>query len=148
MCDMGARSRFGWRAWTAVAVVTVTAVAIALGVAAAVSRTDQPHVVTLAGHAVVYSVTGEGAASRLTGDITYGAAGGMRQVTAQTLPWTYTTQLRPVIPVAFLSIVAQAGPSTTSITCTITEDGAVVASNTQKTPNGASAFVACAAPIN
>lgn len=124
------------RNWGLVLMVVVVAVGAVIAVKA------HQHAKKLAGHQVTYSVTGGGPAT----DINYSTAGGSQQVSGATLPWTYSAGLRALGSTAALSLLAQNDPSATGpITCTITVDGAVAASNTS---NGAAAVVTCTALIH
>jgi hypothetical protein len=89
------------------------------------------------GHQVTYSVTGSGSANM----IDYATAGGSQQVSGARLPWSWSAGLRPIGSVSVLSLIAQNGVTVTGpITCTITVDGTVAASNTS---TGVAAVVTC-----
>lgn len=88
-------------------------------------------------HTVVYSVTGTG-----TADIIYhsfqNGKGGSSQVTGATLPWTTTVTGSGIFTIYSVNATLVTG---TSISCTLTVDGAVV---TSLSATGQHASVDCA----
>ncbi len=112
--------RASWRVVTGV--LLVLAAAIALHAFLAMGQQ----------HTVVLSVTGTGPM-----DVSYMAGGRSSQDTAAASPWQARYQMYGPAPVTALT--AQNGGSG-SISCTITEDGQIVASNTS---TGAYAVVQC-----
>lgn len=92
-----------------------------------------------ANHTVVYSVTGTGQASITYATLQQGSGqNGESQVTNVPLPWTKTITVSGLIT-AF-SVTANAGPSGGSVTCTISEDGNQLSTNTA---SGAFATTSC-----
>jgi len=127
------------RHWVSLAVIVV------LIVGAVVAYKVHMHQQKLAGHQVVYSVTTSGGATVF--DIDYATAGGSQQATNVTTPWTYSAQLRAIGSTAALYLSAQNGSdgNVGSVTCTITVDGTVAASNTS---SGAASIATCEALIH
>jgi cytoskeletal protein RodZ len=91
-------------------------------------------------HTIVYSVTGTGQASDITYDTLQEGQGqnGEAQETNVTLPWTKTITASGLFT-AF-DVSATVGSNGGSVTCTITEDGKQIATNTA---NGAFATADC-----
>ncbi|GAA2600363.1 hypothetical protein GCM10010399_33980 [Dactylosporangium fulvum] len=87
-------------------------------------------------HSVVFEVTGKGVSK--ASSVTYGIGGNSSQANGAALPWkkeaTSTDTLLTV------SIVAQSGTGTGTITCRITVDGKVVVENSSE---GQYAVVTC-----
>lgn len=83
-----------------------------------------------ANHTVVYSVTGSGTANDITYDTLQQGSGqnGEAQVTDVNLPWTKTITASGLFTV--FSVNATVGQDGGSLTCTITEDGKQIATNT------------------
>jgi hypothetical protein len=81
-------------------------------------------------HTVIYSVTGSGQAN----DITYATVqegngqNGEAQVTNVNLPWTKTITASGLLTV--FDVSATVGQNGGTVTCTITEDGKQIATNT------------------
>lgn len=96
-------------------------------------------------HSVVYSITGTGVAS----DVTYATLqqgtgqNGVAQQTNVTLPWSKTITASGLITAFSLSGTIGAGGG--SLTCTITEDGKQLSTNTA---SGAFATAQCSASGN
>jgi hypothetical protein len=117
---------------------------VILVVGAIVAFNYHKHQVKLAGHQVVYTVTTSDGATAF--DIVYVTAGGSQQATNVATPWTYSAGLRAIGSTAALYLSAQNSVTGSgSITCTITVDGAVAASNTS---SGAAAIATCEAVIH
>ncbi len=93
-------------------------------------------------HTVVYSVTGTGQASDITYATVQEGAGqsGEAQVTNANLPWSKTITASGLFT-AF-DVSASAGADGGTVTCTITEDGNQLATNTA---TGAFASADCSA---
>lgn len=81
-------------------------------------------------HTVVYSVTGTGQASNVTYSTVQEGSGqnGEAQVTDVSLPWTKTIKASGLI--TLFDVSATVGQDGGTVTCTITEDGKQLASNT------------------
>ena len=120
-------------------------VVVILIVGAVVAYKVHKHQVKLAGHQVVYSVTTSDGSN--ASDIDYATAGGSQQATDVATPWTYSAGMRAIGSTAVLYLSAQNGATGNvgSITCTITVDGKVAASNTS---NGAASIATCQALIH
>jgi hypothetical protein len=89
-----------------------------------------------AGHTIVFEVTGSGV-KRAT-SISYGIGGNQSQDNGAALPWQKQTTSDDSFLI--LSLVAQSGGTSGSISCKITVDGKVVVDNTSQ---GQYAVVTC-----
>lgn len=87
-------------------------------------------------HAVVFEVTGKGVSK--ASSVTYGIDGNSSQANGAALPWKKETSSTGTL--LALSIVAQSGTGTGTITCRITVDGKVVVENSSE---GQYAVVTC-----
>ena len=112
--------------WLLVAVVVLFGGCAALITGAGVAVNHAAHVT----HTIVYSVTGTGQANDITYSTFQEGAGqnGTAQVTNVNLPWSKTTSASGLITV--FSVNASVGSGGGSVTCSITEDGKQVATNT------------------
>jgi hypothetical protein len=88
------------------------------------------------GHTIVFEVTGNGVTKAST--ISYGVGGNQSQDNGAALPWQ--KQSTSDDPFLILSLVAQSGGGSGSISCKITVDGKVVVDNTSQ---GQYAVVTC-----
>jgi Mycobacterium membrane protein len=119
--------------------LTAAAALVLLLVVGLIVQNHNKHVKKLAGHQVVYTVTTTGSGGAY--DINYSTAGGSQQAANVPTPWTYSAALRAIGAQAALVLTAQNSPASIgSITCTITVDGVVAASNTS---SGAASVVTC-----
>jgi hypothetical protein len=91
-------------------------------------------------HTIVYTVTGDGPASNITYDTLEEGSGqnGKSQVTNVDLPWSKKIVASGLFVIADVSVAA--GENGGSVTCTITEDGRQIATNTA---SGSFASAAC-----
>jgi hypothetical protein len=85
-------------------------------------------------HTVVYSVAGTGQATEITYSTLQEGNGqnGEAQLTNVNLPWTKTITASGLITV--FDVTATAGANGGSLSCTITEDGRVIAHNSASGP--------------
>lgn len=142
-----------WPWWLAVAVVVIA-------IASYVTVKQNHKAKEAAGHAVVYTVTAPPAAvpfdcsgqscvpttDDMASSINYLTANGSQQANGQSLPWTYSAQLRALRSGAAVVVTAQrASGDDGTITCTIKVDGVVAATNTS---SGQYAVVTCSAPLS
>lgn len=88
------------------------------------------------GHAIVFEVTGSGVTK--ASSISYGVGGNQSQDNGATLPWQ--KQSTSDDPFLIVSLVAQSGSGSGSISCKITVDEKVVVDNTSQ---GQYAVVTC-----
>lgn len=81
-------------------------------------------------HTIVYSVNGSGQANNITYDTLQEGSGqnGEAQVTDVNLPWSKTIIASGLVTV--FEVTATVGDNGGSLTCTITEDGKQIATNT------------------
>lgn len=91
---------------------------------------------TEAGRQITFEVTGSGVST--AGSITYDLGANQSQDNGAKLPWSKKT--RSTEDFLVLSLVAQSGGDSGSITCRISVDGKVVVENTSR---GAYAVVTC-----
>ncbi|MFM6975139.1 MAG: MmpS family transport accessory protein [Agromyces sp.] len=117
---------------------SIAAVAVVSNVAQQLPESTQ----SAQGHEVVYEVTGDGAA-----DISYSTFNsdsmGSDEVKSAALPWTKSFTLEADNPIAELNMYALSAigsDATTTLSCKITVDGAVVA---EQTASGAFSAVSC-----
>ena len=135
------RSSWFARNWGIALGVALVIIAVAVG---SVAYGSHEHQVKLVGHQVTYAVTTSDGTSAY--DIDYATAGGSQQATHVSVPWSYSAGLRAIGATAALYLSAQHDPSGAgTITCTITVDGRVAASNTS---SGAAAIATCEALIH
>ncbi len=116
--------------WWALAIIVLLIVIIAVSVSNSASTK----------HTINYSVTGSGTANDITYDTLQEGNGqnGEAQVTNVALPWSKTIQASGLVTAFTLSATVGSGGG--SVTCTITEDGKVVNTNTA---TGAFATATC-----
>ena len=88
------------------------------------------------GHAIVFEVTGNGVTK--ASSISYGVGGNQSQDNGAALPWQKQSTSND--PFLIVSLVAQSGSGSGSISCKITVDGKVVVDNTSQ---GQYAVVTC-----
>lgn len=96
-----------------------------------------------AGRSVTYDVTGDGgAASNVSYSTFSGGGGGTESAANAVLPFQKVVPISDanLLSTSVFSLVGQAGPSGTTISCKITVDGKVIA---QQTSTGAYAVVTC-----
>jgi hypothetical protein len=105
--------------------VTVATLAVLMAITYATSTAN-------AGHTITLQVTGSGAM-----DVAYGVGAKNSQDTSATSPWQASYKVTGDVP--FVSMTVQNGGGG-DVSCTITEDGHVVSSNTS---HGAYATVQC-----
>lgn len=134
------RRRFYSRIWFWIAVIAVIVMAGAIAIAA-IAKTDA----RVAHHVVIYRVTSDAGTARaidylsINGDGT----GAHEQLRDVALPWSAVIDRKGNWPLFLMD--ASGADGSTTISCSITVDGKVVA---QKTSTSASAVIACDAPAD
>jgi len=128
-----------------VATVVLGGLSLACGAADKAATTHGPGVTSTdpigsasakTGHTIVFEVTGSGVTK--ASSISYGLGGNQSQDNGAALPWQKQTSSDDSFLI--LSLVAQSGAGSGSISCKITVDGKVVVDNTSQ---GQYAVVTC-----